>query len=237
MNCSSRTYWALNEVIMALRRLFIFVEGSDDVRFFETIIKPRFEHLFDSVELITFACTKSVKVDRFIRGINAMKQSYIIVTDIDFEKSVPAKKSIILSRFSEADFQHIMVIIKEIESWYLAGIDDSGAKALGIHHAPACTDFVTKEHFIGLIPRYYPSKIAFMIEILKHFSLSVAVEKNKSFRFFIDHYVIVNPADAGLPGDTLDTLVGTRPDTDTEFPRDDHGNDTTSHVNEDKMDK
>jgi hypothetical protein len=165
-----------------------------------------------------------------------MKQRYIIVTDIDFEKSVPAKKSIILSRFSEADFQHIMVIIQEIESWYLAGIDDNGAKALGIH-VPARTDFVTKEHFIGLIPRYYPSKIAFMIEILKHFSLSVAVEKNKSFRFFIDHYVIVNPADAGLPGDTLDTLVGTGPETDTVFPVDDRGNDTSSHINVDKMDE
>ena len=75
---------------MVARRLFIFVEGSDDVRFFETIIKPRFEHVFESVELITFACTKSVKVDRFIRGINAMGHSYIIVTDIDFEKSIPA---------------------------------------------------------------------------------------------------------------------------------------------------
>ena len=97
MNFLSRTFWVSNEVAMAARRLFIFVEGSDDVRFFETIIKPRFEHIFESVELITFACTKSVKVDRFIRGINAMQHSYIIVTDIDFEKSVPAKKSIILS--------------------------------------------------------------------------------------------------------------------------------------------
>jgi hypothetical protein len=186
---------------MAARRLFIFVEGSDDVRFFETIIKPRFEHAFESVELIMFACTKSVKVDRFIRGIKAMHHNYIIVTDIDFEKSVNDKKTIIMSRFSEADYNNIMVIIQEIESWYLAGIDDNGAKALGIH-VPARTDFVTKEHFIRWIPRYYPSKIAFMVEVLKHFSLSVAVEKNKSFRFFMEHYVIVNPSDAGLPART-----------------------------------
>ena len=180
-------------------------------RFFETIIKPRFEHAFDSVELITFACTKSVKVDRFIRGINAMHHSYIIVTDIDFEKSVNDKKITILSRFSEADYRKIMVIIQEIESWYLAGIDDANAKALGIH-APARTDFVTKEHFIKWIPRYYPSKIAFMIEVLKHFSLSVAVEKNKSFRFFIEHFVIANPADAGLPVGTGENPIEGRLD-------------------------
>jgi hypothetical protein len=210
---------------MVLRRLFIFVEGSDDVRFFETIIKPRFEHIYESVELITFACTKSVKVDRFIRGINAMQHSYIIVTDIDFEKSVPAKKNIILSRFSEADYQHIMVIIQEIESWYLAGIDGPGAKALGIH-APARTDFVTKELFIGWIPRYYPSKIAFMIEVLKHFSLSVAVEKNKSFRFFIEHYVIANPADAGLPIGTRENPAGTMSDAGKGLPGNGKGNGT-----------
>ncbi len=183
---------------MALKRLFIFVEGSDDVRFFETIIKPRFEHAFLSVELITFACLKSVKVDRFINGINAMHHHYIIVADIDLEKSVHAKKKVILSRFLAADYQNVMVIIQEIESWYLAGIDDTGAKALGIH-APARSDFVTKEDFIRWIPGYYPSKIAFMIDVLKYFSLSVAVEKNKSFRFFMEHYVIANPADVGVP--------------------------------------
>jgi hypothetical protein len=207
---------------MAVRRLFIFVEGSDDVRFFETIIKPRFEHVFDSVELITFACTKSVKVDRFIRGINAMHHSYLIVTDIDLETSVHAKKKVILSRFNEADYQNILVIIQEIESWYLAGIDDGGGKALGIH-SPARTDFVTKEHFLRLIPRFYPSKIAFMIQILKHFSLSTAVEKNKSFRFFIEHYVVANPVDAGLPGSAGESPPGTGQGTIHGFPGDDNG--------------
>jgi hypothetical protein len=158
--------------------------------------------------LITFACTKSVKVDRFIKGINAMQHGYLIVTDIDFEKSVDAKKNVILARFSEADYQHIVVIIQEIESWYLAGIDGNGAKALGIH-IPEHTDSVTKEHFIGLIPRFYPSKIAFMIEVLKHFSLSVAVEKNRSFRFFVEHYLIANPVDAGLPaGISVTSIAG-----------------------------
>ena len=38
-----------------------------------------------------------------------------------------------------------------------------------------------------------------MIDVLKYFSLSVAVEKNKSFRFFMEHYVIANPADVGVP--------------------------------------
>jgi hypothetical protein len=173
---------------MAGRRLFIFLEGTDDVRFFETVITPRFSHRYESVELITYACIRSVRIDRFIRGITTMNHDYIIVTDIDQERSVSAKKGIILSRFSEADFKNIMVIIQEIESWYLAGIDEQSARVIGVPEQPH-TDHLTKELFNTVIPAYYPSRIAFMIEILKHFSLTAAAAKNKSFRFFIEHYL------------------------------------------------
>ena len=46
-----------------------------------------------------------------------------------------------------------------------------------------------------------------MIEVLKHFSLSVAVEKNRSFRFFVEHYLIANPVDAGLAAITNETSI------------------------------
>jgi hypothetical protein len=183
---------------MERKRLFIFLEGTDDVRFFEQVVRPRFLHAYETVDLITYASTKSVKVDRFIRGINAMHHDYIIVADIDQEPGVPAKKKVILSRFIEADYNRVMIIVMEIESWYLAGLDRAASSAIGLHDHES-TDFVTKEIFNRWIPRNYPSRIAFMIEVLKHFSLTVAKKKNKSFGFFLKHFLVANPGEPDNP--------------------------------------
>ncbi len=187
---------------MERKRLYIFLEGTDDVRFFEHVVRPRFLHAYESVDLITYACTKSVKVDRFIRSIHAMHHDYIIVADIDQESGVAAKKKIILSRFPEADYHRIMIIIIEIESWYLAGLDSSAAASIGIHNHET-TDSVTKELFNSWIPRKYPSRIAFMIEIMKHFSLTTAKEKNKSFRFFLEHFLLAETGEYTNPGNAV----------------------------------
>ena len=37
------------------KRLFIMVEGEDDVRFFGRLIKPLIAHRYDSVEIIPYA--------------------------------------------------------------------------------------------------------------------------------------------------------------------------------------
>ena len=50
------------------RRLFILVEGQDDVRFFGRIVKPLLAPRYDSVEILAYACTKRDKVNRFSRA-------------------------------------------------------------------------------------------------------------------------------------------------------------------------
>lgn len=187
---------------MDKKKLFIFLEGIDDVRFFEHVVRPRFLHAYDAVDLVTYACMKSIKVDRFIRGINAMQNDYIIVADIDQEPGTAAKKKVIMSRFIEADYNRIMIIIMEIESWYMAGLDRTAARELGLHDHET-TDFVTKEIFNRWIPPKYPSRIAFMIDLLTRFSLTVARKKNRSFGYFLDHFLIANPEepDPGRSGE------------------------------------
>lgn len=192
------------------RKLFIFVEGSDDERFFSRIVRPRLENRYEAVEIILFACMKSVKVSRFIQGIRSLSHDYIIVTDIDQEADVHRKKEVIMSRFDGIDDDRIVVIIREIESWYLAGLDEKSSAGLGVRFI-GHTDFVTKEHFNSWIPRRYSSRIAFMAECLRHFSLTTAVKKNRSFRFFMRRYILepdaggpalsgTGPAEGDLPG-------------------------------------
>jgi hypothetical protein len=169
------------------KRLFIMVEGEDDVRFFGRLIKPLIAPRYDSVEIIPYACIKREKVNKFLKSIILMKNDYIFVADIDTEYSVRDKKQLLYYRFNDIDAGSIVIVIREIESWYYAGISGSLAQELGVTDLES-TDDITKEDFNARIPRKFDSRIDFMFEILKSFSLETAARKNKSFHFFVNRY-------------------------------------------------
>lgn len=169
------------------KRLFILVEGEDDVRFFGRIVKPLLVHRYDSVEIIPYASIKREKVNKFLQSIVLMKNDYIFVADIDFEHSVRDKKQLLYYRFSTINDRSIVIVIKEIESWYYAGIPDALAPVLGVPVLPS-TDEMVKEDFNARIPRQFDSRIDFMFEILKSFSVETATRKNRSFHYFVDRY-------------------------------------------------
>ena len=192
------------------RRLFIFVEGSDDQRFFSRIIVPLLEGEYASVELITYASMKSVKVCRFVRSVTAMDHDFILCADIDQERNVKAKKAVLKSRFCVLSDDRIVVIIQEIESWYLAGLDDRSQRRLSLR-SYRNTNHITKEIFNRMIPRSYTSRIALMADILDLFSFEAALEKNRSFRYFFTHFMpssatrsLVARAEPRLPAGTGD---------------------------------
>jgi hypothetical protein len=174
-------------------RLFILVEGEDDVRFIGRIIKPLLIHRYDALEIIPYASIKRSKVDNFLKSIRLMNNDYIFFADIDTEQSVRDKKQILYSHFSHIDGGSIIVVIKEIESWYYAGLSHESALLLDVPDLPF-TDELTKEDFNRLIPKKYDSRIDFMFEILKYFSIDSAGKKNHSFRFFAERYYLNDPA-------------------------------------------
>jgi hypothetical protein len=174
-------------------RIYILVEGEDDVRFFGRIIKPLLINSYDSVEIIPYASIKRSKVNSFLKSIRLMKNDYIFVADIDAERSVKDKKQILFSHFSNIDGRSIIIVIKEIESWYYAGLSADASLSLHVPDLPF-TDELTKEDFNSLIPRNFDSRIDFMFEILKYFSIDCAEKKNHSFRFFAERYYLKDPA-------------------------------------------
>lgn len=168
-------------------RLYIFVEGEDDVRFFGRIIKPLIAPRYDSVDIIPYASIKRVKVNNLLKSLSQMKIDYIFVADIDTERSVRDKKQILYHWYSSISGNTIVIVIMEIESWYYAGLPDQALQKLGLPLLPS-TDGMTKEEFNALIPPAFDSRIDFMFEILKSFSFTTAALRNRSFRFFFDHY-------------------------------------------------
>jgi len=172
---------------MGYKRLFIWVEGEDDRRFFEKIMVPKLQRKYNFVKTRRYAALKKEKIDNFLKSIKAMGADYIYVTDINNSPCVTAKKREIQNKLKNIEGERIMVVIKEIESWYLAGLDNIASRKLGIRTYNV-TDDITKEQFNSLIPKRYDSRIDFMLEILKIFSIEIAKQKNRSFRYCIEKY-------------------------------------------------
>jgi hypothetical protein len=174
------------------KRLFILVEGEDDVRFFGRIIKPLFVRHYDSVEILPYASIKRGKVNSFLKSMAQMHDDYIFVADIDTERSVRDKKQLLYNWYSNISGNDIVIVVMEIESWYYAGLPDETLQRLGLPSLPS-TDELTKEDFNALIPPSFDSRIDFMFEILKSFSPGTAARRNRSFRFFSERYHLEDP--------------------------------------------
>jgi hypothetical protein len=175
------------------KRLYILVEGEDDVRFFGRVMKPLFVSRYDSVEIIQYACIKRVKINNFLKSLAEMKNDYLFVADIDQERSVRDKKQLLYHWYSNVNGSNIVIVIMEIESWYYAGLPDEVLQRLGLPLLPS-TDKLTKEDFNTLIPPPFDSRIDFMFEILKSFSPVLAARHNQSFKFFFERYHLEDPA-------------------------------------------
>ena len=169
------------------KRLFLWVEGNDDERFFERAIIPKIKEKYNTVQIIKYATMKREKTDNFIKSIEAMGADYIYFADINNSHSIMDKKEKIQLMHKYIDPNKIIIVIKEIESWYLAGLNNKACNQLKIDNIET-TDNITKEKFNTLIPKKFTSRIDFMLEILKIFSIKEAKLKNKSFKYFIEKY-------------------------------------------------
>ena len=172
---------------MGYRRLFIWVEGDDDSIFFDRIVKPIFQEKYDRVEVIEYAQKQNDYVIKFVKSIEGMKADFIFIADINSAPCISERKQKLHKIFKNVDEDRILVIVQEIESWYLAGLDEASSEKLRLPIFKT-TNSVTKEQFNGLIPEKFDSRIDFMLEILKHFSLRTAKQKNDSLRYFIEKY-------------------------------------------------
>ncbi len=176
---------------MINKNLFIWVEGPTDKRFFEEIVEPRLKKKYHLIETRSYATLKAEKINNFLKAIKAMNADYLYVTDINNSPCVTDKKQNVQRKLKNIEENNIIVVIKEIESWYLAGLDDASRLKFKIPHFQN-TDIVTKEQFNRLKPNRFESQIDFMIEILKNFSPEIAKKKNSSFNFFFKKFDLAN---------------------------------------------
>lgn len=174
------------------------MEGSDDVRFFESVVRPICENNYDFVQCWQYSQKTKARVNSYLNSIRAMQDAgaadLIVVADLDESPCVTDRKERLLSSFrslsarADGSSTRILVVCREIESWYLAGLNISECERIGISTTMENTDAISKEQFLSLIPEKYSSKTAFMEAILQSFDFETACSKNRSFLYFMQKY-------------------------------------------------
>lgn len=166
---------------MPYTRLFLLVEGDDDLRFVERVVIPKLRSCYDFVQAWKYAQRKAEKVNAFLRSIKSMGAEYLLLGDLNAHACFPRKKEALLEKFTQLDDRRVLIVVREIESWYLAGLPDNNP--LGIQ-VPANTSELTKEQFNDTMPKRLDSRIDYMLEVLKLFDTSTATGRNPSFHYF-----------------------------------------------------
>lgn len=151
-----------------------------------------FRHRYDVVEVRQYAQLKKHKLEKLLLSLEEIGADALVIADIDFHPCVTSKKNWIRYRFPNISPERFVVVIQEIESWYLAGLTTNSSRRMGVPPIKA-TNQITKEIFIGLKPRNL-TKLSFMLEILKHYSLHTARQKNVSFKYFLNKHLPYKPA-------------------------------------------
>jgi hypothetical protein len=172
---------------MTFRRLFLFVEGDDDERFFRSVFLPPLRAAYEDIQFVQFTRLKKEKVRGFLHSIAAMKADYIFVHDLDEFPCATAAREKLLAVYPQVNADRVQIVKAEIESWYCAGLPEGHPWSSLAAHLDTST--VTKEDFDTAFLRKGAPRVATMREILESFDLEAARRRNESFRRFVSRFI------------------------------------------------
>ena len=169
------------------RRLCLLVEGPDDKRFCTEVLLPIFQTIYDYVYICAYGQQKSSKTVGLIRSIDSMSADYLLLGDIDERPCVTVTKEELNTQFSVLSSDRVIVVRREIEAWYLAGLHEPALRDLGLARVRNI-DEVTKEEFDRLVGGRV-NHTSTMVEILERYDVEVARQRSPSFRYFWQKHV------------------------------------------------
>jgi hypothetical protein len=174
--------------------LYFLIEGNSDERFFQQIIEPILKDRYDYIGYYQYARRPKKKIREFIRSIVSKQVDFLCITDINTSPCVTARKERIKKRkFGTLDNSRILVVRKEIESWYLAGLNEECCRRLRLP-ARYETESISKEQFKQFLSgSKLGCTVNCMIEILKNYNIGTAKSKNGSFDYFYRKYLDLPP--------------------------------------------
>lgn len=168
--------------------LHVLVEGDHDESFVDSVVKPWLvgKNRYNDVIPFRYARRKKEVIEHYINTVNENGEDLICLSDSTHAPCIPGKlDQLVKYEIGKFNLAMIFVVVKEIEGWYLAGINNSCCRRIKVPYL-ARTDQITKEEFHGLIAKSkYRRRPACRYEMLRNFDLQLASTRNRSlFRIF-----------------------------------------------------
>jgi len=164
-----------------MNQLYIFIEGPNDIRFFEIVIKPLLSEYFECVQFYEYGTKTKKQVKTFLKALNNMGIKYIFVKDFDSSPCISKRKNDVINKFTHCPNELIQIVKVEIESWYAAGITDRLRKKIRCKDFSDCNK-LTKDEFINNISTKHILQ-DILIEILNDYDLELAKKRNATLNY------------------------------------------------------
>lgn len=172
---------------MSYRALHVFVEGNDDRRFFEAVCSPLVQSDAEVVihEWASSPRERTAKLLASLPHIDARPDNevaFLFFADANGCPCPTVRKERLIERFPNLPQDRIIVVVRMIEGWYLAGLDGEACEELGCNELRD-TNSVDKSGFEAALGE--PPTIDLMEHVLEHHDRNVARRKNASFAYFL----------------------------------------------------
>ncbi len=159
--------------------MYLFVEGSDDERYFSKV----YGGTWDYIKYIKYSGWTNAKINNFIKSISCTPASdYIFIGDAD-GKTIEQKSHDLINKYTHLEESKVAIVQYEIESWYYAGVNELLNKKIGMKRYIHCTDQLTKEAFNANLSKKIDRKYAMSL-ILSSYEFEIAITRNTSLSIF-----------------------------------------------------
>lgn len=165
-------------------RMFVYVEGNYDKMFVKNILS---DYLQTNKSILLYPIPYAQKprneINKDIK--NKSKHNYLFLSDLDIDKfdCITSRKEKRINTYDGLESSKIIIVKAEIESWYLAGVDNTLPQFKNFD-IPDNTESVTKEEFDLMMEEYDKEDI--LMEISKSYDFNLAKKRNSSFNYFIN---------------------------------------------------
>ncbi|KKK41318.1 hypothetical protein LCGC14_2735510, partial [marine sediment metagenome] len=166
------------------KRIGIFLEGDDDKRFFEKILKPFFSNFYPDYifNIIRYRANKSDEIIKnYIKSFRDDEWKFFFLRDFDRGPCYSEIFNKTIECFEQLEEDEIFIVCKSIEGWYLAGVNDIFLRERGVNEHFEDTEKISKFGLKRLFPRG-TTMTTIMINMLKDYDINIAIEKNQSLR-------------------------------------------------------